>query len=59
MSMRSLALILAILLPLMAAARQAVEQNVCYRDNMRASAAYRKALSGVLLQRAWDALQEK
>ena len=42
-----------------AAARQAVEQNVCYRDNMRASAAYRKALSGVLLQRAWDALQEK
>ena len=41
-----------------AAARQAVEQNVCYRDNMRASAEYRKALSGVLLQRAWDALQE-
>lgn len=41
-----------------AAAKTAVMENVVYRDNMRASGAYRKALGGVLLQRAWDGLQE-
>lgn len=41
-----------------AAARQAVAQAVRYGDNMRASAEYRRALAGVLMQRAWDALQE-
>jgi CO/xanthine dehydrogenase FAD-binding subunit len=41
-----------------AAARTAVSETVRYSDNLRGGAEYRKALSGVLLQRAWDALQE-